>query len=56
MCDAAGGRLRLQGLTPSKGGHFPVKHKAAVRVVCLCIAVLMCVTLFGSAVASLAML
>ena len=30
-----------------------MKHKTAVRVVCLCIAALMCVTLFGSAVVSL---
>lgn len=33
-----------------------MKHKLSVRIVCLCIAVLMCLTLFGSAIASLAML
>lgn len=32
-----------------------MKHNNAVRIVCLCIAVLMCVTLFGSTVASLAL-
>ena len=33
-----------------------MKHKAAMRVVCLCVAILMCLTLFGSAITSLAML
>ena len=32
-----------------------MKHETAVRIACLCIAVLMCVTLFGSAIASLAL-
>lgn len=33
-----------------------MKHKITIRIACLCIAALMCLTLFGSAITSLAML
>ena len=33
-----------------------MKHKLSVRIACLCSAALLCVTLFGAAIASAAML